>query len=256
MQRLFTRRRKVLLGVAVGLGLLVVAFFGLTTAADIQAAPAAQATAAAGGTAAPMGTAGGTATAVMSAQLSIGRVTFTQSGCASCHGALGQGGIGPQLAGRNLPLPYVLFQLRTPRGVMPPYPPQVLTDTQVAAIAAYIDSLPAPMGTVTATATTTNTFQRLNQALLALDYLQSPDMQKYLTGTDLQSAIQELRQALQAVQQALSTRSTPVPGTPTPGITSGAQGTAVPMQQAAPMTPTTGTTPGAGSATPSGTPTP
>jgi cytochrome c oxidase subunit 2 len=35
----------------------------------------------------------------LSAEAQAGRSVFRDSGCASCHGANGQGGVGPQLAG-------------------------------------------------------------------------------------------------------------------------------------------------------------
>jgi mono/diheme cytochrome c family protein len=209
--------------------LLLAAVWGLSSTDSTQAAPLGQGTGTAtrgavttgtttvGAAAAAAGTpTGGTTTP----QLAVGRMEYVQMGCANCHGALGEGAIGPQLAGRNLPLGFFLLQVRTPRGVMPPYATSVLSDTEVAAISDYINSLPAPGAAVTATESMTVTMQKLGMGLEALRYLQAPDMQKYLARGDLQAALQQLQQALGAVQQELSLRSTALPpgGTPTPGI--------------------------------------
>jgi mono/diheme cytochrome c family protein len=196
--------------------LLVALLVGLSRTNSTEAAPLGQATASATASTAAGTPAGGTTTPALAA----GRVEYVQMGCANCHGALGQGAIGPQLAGRNLPEQFYLLQVRTPRGVMPPYPSSVLSDTEVAAIAAYVNTLPTPGAGVTATQSVTATMQKLGMGLDALRYLQTPDMQKYLARGDLQTALQQLEQALNTVQQELSIRATALPpaGTPTPGI--------------------------------------
>jgi mono/diheme cytochrome c family protein len=227
-------RWPVVLTVISAVALLVAVVIGLSHTDSTQAAPLGQATASA--TAAAGTPAGGTTTPA----LAVGRVEYVQMGCANCHGALGQGAIGPQLAGRNLPLQFYLLQVRTPRGVMPPYPTSVLTDTEVAAIAAYINTMPAPGAGVTATESVTTTMQKLGMGLDALRYLQTPDMQKYLARGDLQTALQQLEQALTTVQQELSIRATALPpaGTPTPGIQATPKG-ALPL----PLLPTPTTAP-------------
>lgn len=60
--------------------------------------------------------------------------------CFECHGYSGQGGgAGPKLI--NPPAyPAFIVQLRTPRNVMPPFTPKVLTDQQAADIYAYIST--------------------------------------------------------------------------------------------------------------------
>jgi mono/diheme cytochrome c family protein len=62
-------------------------------------------------------------------------------GCTACHGARGEGTpIGPPLTGRpDSPLSYEVYlhQVRTPLLLMPDYPPEVLPDERVLAIAEY-----------------------------------------------------------------------------------------------------------------------
>jgi mono/diheme cytochrome c family protein len=235
-------RWAVLLTVLTVTVLLIAAILGLSSTDSTQAAPLGQGTASAtaGATAGAtaIAAAGTPAAGTVTPALAAGHIEYVQMGCANCHGALGEGAIGPQLAGRNLPLQFFLLQVRTPRGVMPPYPTGVLSDTEVAAISAYISTLPAPGSAVTATESMTVTIQKLGMGLEALRYLQTPDMQKYLARGDLQAALQQLQQALGAVQQELSLRATAVPpgGTPTPGIQATPKG-ALPLPLLA--TPTT-----------------
>lgn len=60
--------------------------------------------------------------------------------CMLCHGAQGEGGFGPELAGRGLTAERIAQAVRQPTGVMPAY--SQLTDQTVADIAAYLQSLP------------------------------------------------------------------------------------------------------------------
>ncbi len=82
-----------------------------------------------------------------------GKRLFLAVGCYECHGTTGAGAsTGPKLAPDPLPLPAFAYQLRHPIGVphygsmrMPPYGSAVLSDTQVAAIYAYLKSIkPGP----------------------------------------------------------------------------------------------------------------
>jgi mono/diheme cytochrome c family protein len=74
-----------------------------------------------------------------------GKKIFINQTCFSCHGTVGQGGgsAGPKLAPD--PFPYAAFamQVRQPRGVMPRYPKQFLTDQDLADVYAYVASIPA-----------------------------------------------------------------------------------------------------------------
>jgi ubiquinol-cytochrome c reductase cytochrome c subunit len=75
-----------------------------------------------------------------------GKELYMKNTCYSCHGMVGQGGerkAGPRLAPD--PFPYVAFamQLRQPRGTMPRYPVQFVSDQDLADIYAYVASIPA-----------------------------------------------------------------------------------------------------------------
>lgn len=63
--------------------------------------------------------------------------------CISCHGAAGQGGFGPDLAGHTLTPAQFLHAVRKPWGVMPAFTPEKnFSDKEIGQIAAYLASLP------------------------------------------------------------------------------------------------------------------
>ena len=65
-------------------------------------------------------------------------------GCYECHGTTGAGGgaAGPRLAPNPLPQAAIQAKVRTSSGRMPVYAPSVITDSQIAAIAAYLRASP------------------------------------------------------------------------------------------------------------------
>jgi cytochrome c553 len=70
----------------------------------------------------------------------LGKQLFVSDGCASCHGLDGHGGIiGPSIIGSKVERLRVKTQVG-PKG-MPAYAPGVLTDEDLAAIAAYLNSM-------------------------------------------------------------------------------------------------------------------
>ena len=73
-----------------------------------------------------------------------GKKLFDTVGCFECHGWAGQGGgAGPKLI--NPPAwEAFIVQVRTPRNVMPPFTPKVLSDQQAADIYSYIQTFPKP----------------------------------------------------------------------------------------------------------------
>ncbi len=74
----------------------------------------------------------------------IGKQLFTDKGCYSCHGFVGQGSReGPRL---QPPIPFTAFvaQLRTPRLIMPPYTAALVSDRDAADLYAYLASQPKP----------------------------------------------------------------------------------------------------------------
>jgi mono/diheme cytochrome c family protein len=72
------------------------------------------------------------------------RLFVSRDGCYECHGTQAQGGTGPKLAPRPLPLAALAAYIRKPAGGMPPYTSKVLPDSDLADIYAYLLSIPAP----------------------------------------------------------------------------------------------------------------
>ncbi len=64
---------------------------------------------------------------------------YQQVGCAQCHGAQGEGGVGPPLAGHTPDA--IIRQVRNPVGAMPAYPPERLSDEDLNKIVAFIQAL-------------------------------------------------------------------------------------------------------------------
>jgi mono/diheme cytochrome c family protein len=73
-----------------------------------------------------------------------GKRVFLADGCFYCHGTTGAGGgnAGPRLAPNPLPLEGVRAKVRTASGRMPVFSPAVLTDSEIADIVAYLQSIP------------------------------------------------------------------------------------------------------------------
>ena len=63
--------------------------------------------------------------------------------CRDCHGANGEGGFGPDLAGRNLTRAQFIHAVRNPWGIMPAYAESQLSDRELIDLAAFFDSLPS-----------------------------------------------------------------------------------------------------------------
>ncbi len=74
---------------------------------------------------------------------SPGKTLFSVNGCTQCHGTLGQGNKSAGVRLAPHPLPYAAFvsQLRKPRGEMPPYSAHLVSDRDVAAMYAYLESI-------------------------------------------------------------------------------------------------------------------
>jgi mono/diheme cytochrome c family protein len=77
-----------------------------------------------------------------------GKVAFVKNGCWQCHDFNGQGSVATS-AGRviaNTPLPFDAFKayVRDPGGAMPPFHVEILSDSDLADIYAYLESLPKP----------------------------------------------------------------------------------------------------------------
>jgi len=63
--------------------------------------------------------------------------------CHDCHGNNGDGGFGPDLAGRNLTRAQFIHAVRKPWGVMPAYPESQISDQELIDIAAFFGNLPS-----------------------------------------------------------------------------------------------------------------
>jgi mono/diheme cytochrome c family protein len=109
----------------------VAAVVMLAAAAIVLAAP--QARAQGGGQAAPSGNA------------ENGRRLFNNFGCWSCHGKEAQGGVAGPRIGPNPPVfaGFVAY-VRKPTNQMPPYTANVVSDSNLADIHAFLRSLPQP----------------------------------------------------------------------------------------------------------------
>jgi mono/diheme cytochrome c family protein len=67
---------------------------------------------------------------------------FGNTSCTNCHGLEGQGGWGPDLAGRKIGYNQALVAIRNPMWRMPAFVPSQLSDKEVADMVAYWNTLP------------------------------------------------------------------------------------------------------------------
>jgi ubiquinol-cytochrome c reductase cytochrome c subunit len=84
----------------------------------------------------------------MAASAENGKVAFIKNGCWQCHGFDGQGSVatsgGRVIANTKLPLEAFKAFVRNSSGEMPPFREQMLSDSDLADIYAYLESLPLP----------------------------------------------------------------------------------------------------------------
>jgi cytochrome c553 len=73
-----------------------------------------------------------------------GKALWAGEHCSFCHGNNGEGGFGPDLAGRALTLPQFVKAVRQPWGMMPQFGESQLSDSELANIRAYLSTLPKP----------------------------------------------------------------------------------------------------------------
>jgi mono/diheme cytochrome c family protein len=72
-----------------------------------------------------------------------GERVFMRAGCWQCHGTLGQGGAaGPKIAPDPLPFDALSSFVRTSNREMPAYRQAILSDTDLADLYAYLQSIP------------------------------------------------------------------------------------------------------------------
>ena len=72
------------------------------------------------------------------------RVAPRATDCKNCHGVAGEGGFGPDLAGRGLNAAQIIRAARQPWGIMPAFVDSQVSDKDAADLAAYFASLPKP----------------------------------------------------------------------------------------------------------------
>jgi mono/diheme cytochrome c family protein len=63
--------------------------------------------------------------------------------CRECHGTNGEGGLGPDLAGRKLTRAQFIHAVRKPWGIMPAFAESQISDRELIDLMAYFDSLPS-----------------------------------------------------------------------------------------------------------------
>ena len=71
---------------------------------------------------------------------------YESAGCATCHGPTAAGDFGPTLAGTGLSFGSFLAQLRSPKGMMPPVAPSLVSDEQARSLFDYVAGLEEPEG--------------------------------------------------------------------------------------------------------------
>jgi hydroxylamine dehydrogenase len=67
---------------------------------------------------------------------------YVRKGCLGCHGASGRGGVGPAVANTKLTTDAFLQQLRNPRGLMPRFPAEIISEADARVIHAYLQAAP------------------------------------------------------------------------------------------------------------------
>jgi mono/diheme cytochrome c family protein len=84
----------------------------------------------------------------LAASAENGKVAFVKNGCWQCHDFDGQGSVatsgGRVIANTRLPFDAFKAYVRDPGGSMPPFHVEILSDSDLADIYSYLESLPKP----------------------------------------------------------------------------------------------------------------
>lgn len=87
-------------------------------------------------------------TAALAADAAKGKTAYVQYGCWQCHDFAGEGSIatsnGRVIARTALTFDAFKSFIRTTNGAMPPYRPEVISDSDLDNIYAYLQTLPEP----------------------------------------------------------------------------------------------------------------
>jgi mono/diheme cytochrome c family protein len=90
----------------------------------------------------------GVAAAAADPSAENGKTEFVKHGCWQCHGFEGQGSTATSggIVIANIPLPFDAFKayVRNPAGAMPPFHAEMVSDSELADIYAYLQSRPKP----------------------------------------------------------------------------------------------------------------
>lgn len=81
-------------------------------------------------------------TALAQETVERGADLYIRKGCLGCHGASGRGGVGPVVGNTKLTVDAFVQQLRAPRGIMPRFPSEVVSEADARAIHAYLQAAP------------------------------------------------------------------------------------------------------------------
>ena len=73
-----------------------------------------------------------------------GAALYLTKGCLGCHGAGGRGGVGPALANTTLGPEALIERLRSPRGIMPRFPAEAVSDAEAREIYQYLEQVTPP----------------------------------------------------------------------------------------------------------------
>lgn len=97
-----------------------------------------------------------------------GKAVFENMGCNKCHGSEGEGVAGsgqnagvPRIAATSLSLRDFLQQVRKPKGVMPPYSGQRVSDADLTDVYAFLESLKSAAERAAPTSASTTNGERL-----------------------------------------------------------------------------------------------
>jgi len=89
-----------------------------------------------------------TQAAAADASADNGKTEFVKNGCWQCHGFQGQGSVassgGRVIADTQLPFEAFKAYVRNPSGAMPPFHAEMISDSALADIYAYLESRPKP----------------------------------------------------------------------------------------------------------------
>jgi mono/diheme cytochrome c family protein len=140
----------------------------------------------------------------------VGRQLWADKPCKQCHGASGEGGIGPRLAGTGLSFDQVLLQVRAGAAPMPAFTTAEVSDLELQHMLAWLKSLAPPTPTPIAapsfpTGALTTMWQHVNDMKVRSDFAKDlPERQASDDAGRLAILKQYANEALQLGQAAIA----------------------------------------------------